>query len=355
MDDSYVCSGAVMRCTFGTSTANLRVLPDRTVWLAGQRMANIMDHKSMANIPGFGRCRTVTYPATGAATAAHHGHLTPMPCIPGTLTPWMPGKPDYLIQGPPALLKSCKCMCQWGGVITIDDDGQHGEGTQYVNKEPHKTISTDNAKFETTQKLASNESLPSTKPSLEDLNNFSSLNDQEKILILAMSNKDYARLVNKVKQQRMNTAIRFYEKRGVDPMDIPSHLNGIDFSKPVSVVDIPPPETMYQYTYGSDASLGEYFSDDKNTKPDALGVNNVFREVVGHDEHGRCIYSRQKIAEKHHQKIDVSNDVPMKALKSTAATIVDDWSDPLNPKRTSGGGTQYYINKKQQKGLTKSV
>ncbi len=135
MADSYVCSGAVMRCTFGTSTAKLRVLPDRTVWLAGQRMANIMDHKSMANIPGFGRCRTVTYPATGAATAAHHGHLTPMPCIPGTLTPWMPGKTDYLIQGPPALLKSCKCMCQWGGVITITDDGQHAEGSTDISRE----------------------------------------------------------------------------------------------------------------------------------------------------------------------------------------------------------------------------
>lgn len=145
MADSYVCSGAVMQCTFGTSPAKLRVLPDRTIWLAGQRMANIMDHKSMANIPGFGRCRTVTYPATGSATAAHHGHLTPMPCIPGTLTPWMPGKTDYLIQGPPALLRSCKCMCQWGGVITITDDGQHGEGTQWVKKENHEQFnSSDN-------------------------------------------------------------------------------------------------------------------------------------------------------------------------------------------------------------------
>lgn len=140
MADTYVCSGAMMRCTFGTSTARLRVLPDRTVWLAGQRMANIMDHKSLANIPGFGRCRTVTYPATGAATAAAHGKLTPMPCIPGTLTPWMPGKNDYLIQGLPALLKSCKCMCQWGGVITITDDGQHGEGNSYVNRAAEQTF-----------------------------------------------------------------------------------------------------------------------------------------------------------------------------------------------------------------------
>lgn len=135
MADSYVCSGAVMRCTFGTSTARLQVLPDRTVWLAGKLMGNISDHRPGANIPGFGRCRTVSYPPTGSATAANHGRLTPMPCLPSTIAPWLMGKMDYLIQGQPALLKSCRCMCQWGGVITITDDGQHAEGTQWVRKE----------------------------------------------------------------------------------------------------------------------------------------------------------------------------------------------------------------------------
>ncbi len=124
-----------MKCSFGSSSARLVVLPDRTVWLAGQLMANIMDHQSLANIPSFGPCRTVSYPPTGSATAANHGNLTPMPCIPGTVSPWIPGKTDYLVQNAPALLKSCRCMCQWGGVITITDDGQHAEGTQYVNKE----------------------------------------------------------------------------------------------------------------------------------------------------------------------------------------------------------------------------
>ena len=136
MADSYVCAGAIMKCTFGSMPARLVVLPNRTVWLAGQLMANIMDHKPIANIPSFGPCRTVTYPPTASATSAAMGTLTPMPCVPGTTSPWIPGKPDYLIQGSPALLKSCKCMCQWGGVITIQQDGQVAEGTQYVTKEP---------------------------------------------------------------------------------------------------------------------------------------------------------------------------------------------------------------------------
>lgn len=134
MPDSYVCSGAMMRCTMGTSPAQLTVLPSRTVFLCGQPMANISDHKSMVNLAPFGLCRSLGFPATASATAAHHGVLTPMPCVHNTPAPWMPGKTDYFIQNQPALLKTCKCTCMWGGVISLVTDGQVGEGTQYVNK-----------------------------------------------------------------------------------------------------------------------------------------------------------------------------------------------------------------------------
>ena len=108
MADSYVCSGATMKCTMGTSTARLTVLPIRTVFLTGQPMANISDHLTMVNLAPFGRCRSLGFPATAAATAAHHGHLTPMPCMHNTPFPWMGGKMDYIIKGDPALLKSSK-------------------------------------------------------------------------------------------------------------------------------------------------------------------------------------------------------------------------------------------------------
>lgn len=134
MADSYVCSGAIMRCTMGTSTAKLTVLPSRTVYLTGQPMANISDHTSMVNLAPFGRCRCLGFPATASATAANHGTLTPMPCMHNTPIPWMNGKNDYLIKGDPALLKSSTCQCMWGGTISIIDDGQHGEGTQWVPK-----------------------------------------------------------------------------------------------------------------------------------------------------------------------------------------------------------------------------
>ena len=134
MSDSYVCSGATMKCTMGTSQAKLTVLPSRTVFLCGQPMANISDHLTMVNLAPFGRCRSLGYPATAAATAAAHGKLTPMPCMHNTPMPWVLGKPDYLVQGKPALLKTCTCTCMWGGMISLVSDGQLGEGVQYVQK-----------------------------------------------------------------------------------------------------------------------------------------------------------------------------------------------------------------------------
>jgi hypothetical protein len=135
MADSYVCSGAMMRCTMGTAPAKLTVLPTRTVYLAGQPQANISDNKSMVNLAPFGLCRSLAFPATAAATAAALGTLTPMPCMHNTPAPWIGGKMDKLLQGQPALLKSCKCMCMWGGTISLITDGQMGEGTQYVQKQ----------------------------------------------------------------------------------------------------------------------------------------------------------------------------------------------------------------------------
>lgn len=122
--DSYVCSKARIKCTNGDKISTLTVFPDRTIWLTGEPQANISDHVSMKNIAPFGRCHTTAYPPTGAATAAAHGKLTPMPCVPNTPFPWMGGKNDVLLKGDPALLKSSKCKCIYGGTITITFDGQ---------------------------------------------------------------------------------------------------------------------------------------------------------------------------------------------------------------------------------------
>ena len=141
MADSYVCCGAIMRCSMGTSPAKLTVLPSRTVFLTGQPMANISDHQTMVNLAPFGLCRSLGFPATASATAAALGTLTPMPCMHNTPFPWMGGKNDYIIKGNPALLKSSTCQCMWGGTISLITDGQVGEGVQWVNKKPRTDYS----------------------------------------------------------------------------------------------------------------------------------------------------------------------------------------------------------------------
>ena len=135
MNDSYVSSQATLKCTFGDKTSKLNVSSSRTVFLTGKPMANISDHKPVVNISPFGKCRTIDYPPTGAATAANHGKLTPMPCVPGTsFSEWQNGKDDYIVKGKPALLKSSICRCQWGGIISIINDGQVDTGPADLSK-----------------------------------------------------------------------------------------------------------------------------------------------------------------------------------------------------------------------------
>lgn len=153
MSDSYVTSKATLKCSFGDKTSKLTVYPDRTVELTTKPTANISDHISMYNIAPFGKCHTTCYPPTGSATAANHGHLTPMPCVPGTDTDWINGKDDYIIKGNPALLKSSYCRCKWGGVITITDDGQIDTGSADLSRESAKSEEEMKAETEEKQKI----------------------------------------------------------------------------------------------------------------------------------------------------------------------------------------------------------
>jgi hypothetical protein len=77
----------------------------------------------MVNILPFAMCQSMANPMVAGATAAALGVLTPMPCIPMTVAPWMPGSLTSLIGGMPALNNSCKLMCNWGGVIEITMPG----------------------------------------------------------------------------------------------------------------------------------------------------------------------------------------------------------------------------------------
>jgi uncharacterized Zn-binding protein involved in type VI secretion len=113
----------MMTCSFGMAPATLNVLPVNRVTVEGKPAANITDMAPILNIPPFGMCTTPSNPTVAAATAAALGVLTPMPCIPVTTGPWVPGSPQTLIGGMPALTAGSQCICAWGGVITIGFPG----------------------------------------------------------------------------------------------------------------------------------------------------------------------------------------------------------------------------------------
>lgn len=118
-----VCMGALMKCSFGAAPSSLVVLPINRV-LTKTPDANIMDHIPMVNILPFGVCQSAANPMVAAATAAALGVLTPMPCIPVTPAPWVPGCATVMIAKMPALNDTSKLMCIWGGLIEISFPGQ---------------------------------------------------------------------------------------------------------------------------------------------------------------------------------------------------------------------------------------
>jgi Domain of unknown function (DUF4280) len=120
---TLACLGATTQCSFGVAPSSLMVLPVNRV-LQSMPIANIMDNKPFVNILPFGMCNSMANPVVAAATAAKLGVFTPMPCIPVTPAPWVPGVPTVLIGNMPALDMNSKCMCAYGGVISIVAPGQ---------------------------------------------------------------------------------------------------------------------------------------------------------------------------------------------------------------------------------------
>ena len=118
-----VCTGAIMTCTFGMAPSILDVLPDTGVFCP-LPAANIEDSIPILNIEPFVMCMSELNPEVIVATAAALGVLTPMPCLPMITDPWFPGADTVILGGLPALDDFSICLCDWGGVITIEDPGQ---------------------------------------------------------------------------------------------------------------------------------------------------------------------------------------------------------------------------------------
>lgn len=119
-----VCAGAALQCSFGAAPSALAVLPVGHV-LAGAPVANITDCVPLLNILPFGVCSSLANPTVAAATTAALGVLTPMPCLPATVAPWIPSAPPKVMGVKlPVLQNTDKLMCLWGGVIQVVSPAQ---------------------------------------------------------------------------------------------------------------------------------------------------------------------------------------------------------------------------------------
>ncbi len=125
MPTLQVCAGATLQCSFGAAPATLNVLPANRVMVGGMPAATLADSIPIVNITPFGMCQSPANPVVISATAAALGVFTPMPCVPATTGPWIPGgAPTALVGSMPALSAQGTLVCMWGGVIKVVQPGQ---------------------------------------------------------------------------------------------------------------------------------------------------------------------------------------------------------------------------------------
>lgn len=358
MADSYVVSTATIRCSFGTNTAKLMVYPDRTVFMTGKPMGNISDHTPLFNIFPFGRCKTTSFPATGAATAAAHGKLTPMPCIPCTMSPWMNGKNDVIVKGQPALLKSSYCQCQWGGIITITENGQGGVGCMDVMKQPKNDqspaefIHVHRPQMTDLRKIARAKIAKSYISKDIDKNTF-----QKNLQMIGVSFSEAEECWRELRRQRRHMAVQFYseqarKKAGKTEAEwhispdmwnmIRSSVNGIDFDHSVEAGKIPPPEELLRYILPNEEGGSYAFEEsDPMPSPEELGMLPYQLDL-----------NNGEILIKTLAKFTIDTGDKKKyydCLRSTARGVMapqnGNWKDHSagNMKQTCGGAKQIYI------------
>ncbi len=111
---------------------------------------------------------------------------------------------------------------------------------------------------------------------------------------------------------------QYYKELGWSDNKIGRHLKGIDFSKPVTIENMPKNTNLDQWV-DPGRGAGNYFSE-PGTPASKLGI-----------------YQGERI-----QKSFVSAE-DIQALKSTAAKIKDTWTTPGKSFQTEGGATQYFI------------
>lgn len=135
-------------------------------------------------------------------------------------------------------------------------------------------------------------------------------------------------------QAREKVSRHFLESNGFSESQIATAIGdeaagidgGVDLTKPVEIMNFPPPEKMTQYV-NSHGFPGNWFDPIGNQTPDALGLNGEGRTLT-------------------HFRVPRSQ-----GLLSHSKPIVDSWTNPNNPVSTLGGGKQLFVNDATKKAV----
>ena len=117
----FVTMGAILQCSMGMAPCTLMVTGVRPTCC--NMMMAVKTDFTMTNIPTFGMCQSMANPAVAAATSAAMGVLTPSACTPMIAAPWTPGSMQVKVSNIAALTDNSKCMCSYGGTISITNPG----------------------------------------------------------------------------------------------------------------------------------------------------------------------------------------------------------------------------------------
>ena len=108
-------------CAMGVKPSDIAVIPTPSrVSVCGKPAINMMDQKTMVNIPPFGMCNSPTNPAVIAATSAALGVFTPAPCTPLVAGPISNTNPTVLIDGMAAAHITSMMTCGFSGGAPIN-------------------------------------------------------------------------------------------------------------------------------------------------------------------------------------------------------------------------------------------
>ncbi|CBS86764.1 polymorphic toxin type 46 domain-containing protein [Azospirillum lipoferum] len=129
---------------------------------------------------------------------------------------------------------------------------------------------------------------------------------------------------------RVVVASYFYASTDLTSARYADDSKGIDFSKPLEVIDIPAGTIWYQYvrTGYDTVRFGNFFSPVVTATPDCLGISGA-----GRAEYKAVLPSGQ-------------------GLKSVAAPIVDNWTTPGTSVQTAGGCAQVVVPNSVKSGVT---